>query len=465
MSSKRYESFWQLTLLLRRVMFVIVTLGMSISTQAQVGALGADITGRDLLNKANRILTDRIYQGGAVANGLLNQALTGVSVLAESARLAGNDVAGKSLDKMQGQEAQVFLQLKELVDAVTAGGDKIYSLQEVTNLDVSAQLSAIPFLKNQVYVSSVKGLSVKDWQTTSHPLTIVGTGLGPGESDAATEVLFTMHSSGKAVLPDGPPNRTQNYTNTYSFKKTTLRGDAPVTKITSIPIDVTMTRTQKRRFLSDVVQKVKFPIVLTIYPEEAGGGIVNYDAPTFSYVIADTKTEKFPTRDCGEMRCGGGGQTEQKTTTAVASGSIASPPEGNRKVANPRIACAPYWDPNNCSYIYDLKASVSADERQVNAEYRTTSSEARILVSYDILEWRRGAPAHGSFPVKLNYGKLLMFCVPPGVLGGTLDVKLNTGATYQVSLGASIQGLLSGSPPIPCANGGLQFSYSVIAPN
>ena len=442
-----------------------ISCGGGPGTVAATGVMA--LTGQKIVNDANKAAEDRIRQAEQAASGLVNQTLTGLSALTEAARLNMNDVMGRSLSEMTTAQREVFLQIRSMQEQLTEDLNKGYSMEEVANIDVSHRLGAIAGIEDAVFISSVRGLSVAQWEP-SHTITIIGTGLGPGRAGETTRVRFMIPSNTQEVeLRPQNVNSAEHNTASFIFPVELFKNHFKADTVGVINIKLTMDVERPKWFgWSSSKKTVTSHLLLSTYPARAGNLGISYAKPVYGYKTVESKTEGIRTADCGNSRCGGGGLNEDKSTTPVANGDVADPPLGNRKVANPKIACGdPWWDPAGCQYIYDWRADVDASGRFIKAHWRITGVWVTAKVSYDVQEYSllNTEPSKDEQP--LEYGKVLQFCLPRGVETAVLEAKLITGRTLQTVSGGDIPAILKfqGRSSCPEVNGS-RFSYMVLPP-
>ena len=426
-----------------------------------VGGAVTVVTGQALIDKADKAVENRMVQGTEIASGLIDQIATQLSILTDAARQATQDTLGKSLSEMNAQERLAFQQLQNataLLESATTGA---YDIEQVANIDISNTIAMIPLIPHAIYISSIRGLSVLNWENT-HQIVVLATGLGPGRADQTTTVTFTI--DGKAVTPT-IADLSQANRGIYTFPTAALLGNNARDRITNHVMVVTLD-VMRKSLLKTEKKQVKTPIFLSFYPQTAGEATVSYSVPTASYVSVGRKEQEFRTKDCGENRCGGGAN-ETMHTDPVVNGEIPNPPLGNRKVANPSIACGdPKWDPSGCGYVRGLAAKVDSTEREVDVGWFATGSYVTMHVSYDVLEWTRGQPTPAQQAVPLMYGQVMKVCLPPNVDSGTITVKLKTGKEFQTVVGGlNVPGIMTALGRSQCASGGYEYSYHVDAPH
>ena len=73
------------------------------------------LTGRQIIDDANKAVEDRIHQAEQAASGLVNQTLTGLSALTEAARINLNDSLDRSLAKMDAAQRDVYVAAADAV--------------------------------------------------------------------------------------------------------------------------------------------------------------------------------------------------------------------------------------------------------------------------------------------------------------------------------------------------------------
>jgi hypothetical protein len=441
----------------------LLTLPLPSEAQTPADIAAGTVAGTVLLNRADRMISDRLSQANEIGHGLVDQGTTNLSVLVEALRQGLGSVASEQLREMGNQERGAFQALATMMDQMSALAGQVYDIEEVSNIDISQQLSGVPFVKSAVYISSIHGLSVQAWNS-QHSIAITGTGLGPGNADQTVSVDFVI--DGKKVEP-ASVDLSQHDKGLFTFPESLFESAAKRDEITAKKMEITLNVTRHHRFWWDDQSSVKVPIVLTKYPRLAGSVTVDYDIPQFEYVtLVGTKPEELRTRDCGNDQCGGGGAVETRTTVPVSNGDIANPPEGNRRVTNPSMTCGePQWDPVACDYIYDQDVNVDPTGREIIATWRVTGVWATMKVTYDIEEWQRVEPKPGRQVYPMYYGQVLKFCLPKGVDTAVISGKLKTGRDFQVVTGeTNVPGILKTEGRSACANGGFQYAYDVLAP-
>lgn len=189
------------------------------ATQVTGGAV-TDVTGDFLIKKADKAVENRMIQGKSIASGLIDQTATQVSVLTDAARQASKEVLSKTLTEMNTQERLAFQQLQDATARLEGMKDAAYDIEQVANIDVSNTVSMIPLIPNAIYISSIRGLSVLNWEK-DHKITILATGLGPGRADQSTTVTFTI--DGKLLTPTNVDISEANR-GIYTFSTDSLLG-------------------------------------------------------------------------------------------------------------------------------------------------------------------------------------------------------------------------------------------------
>ena len=434
--------------------------GGGIETVAATGVMA--LTGRQIIDEANRAIEERIHQAEQAASGLVNQTLTGLSALTEAARINLNDSLDRTLAEMTAAQRDVFLQIRSMQDQLGQDLEKAYSMEEVANVDVSQRLGGIVGIENAVFISSVRGLSVAEWEP-SHTITVIGTGLGPGRAGETATVRFAVAGPGKELTPQAV-NSAEHNTTRYIFSTELFREYFRESRVGAV--DVMLTMDVERRAwwgLRTIRKSVTTHLILSAYPRRAGTLAINYQKPLYGYKVIATKTEGFRTADCGNGKCD---RNEDRSTTPVANGDVADPPIGNRRVSNPRIACGdPWWDPAGCRYVYDWKAEVDASGRYVKAHWRVTGVWVTAKVSYDIEEYSIVNTAPTEQEHALEYGKVLEFCLPRGVETAVLEARLITGRNLQTISSGDVPAVLKFQARSSCPEiGGDRYSYMVLPP-
>jgi hypothetical protein len=195
------ERLWHINVRQRGTLVIAIVVCSSCGGSETVAATGVmALTGRQIVDDANKAVEDRIRQAEQAASGLVNQTLTGLSVLTEAARINLNDSLNRSLANMDAAQRDVFLNIRTLQEQLGADLDKAYSMEEVANIDISQRLGAIPGVDDAIFISSVRGLSVAQWEPM-HTVTLIGTGLGPGRAGETTRVSFAIETDNEPIAP------------------------------------------------------------------------------------------------------------------------------------------------------------------------------------------------------------------------------------------------------------------------
>ncbi len=456
--------------------FQIITLCMLSILIANCGGAGAigtipgsaamAFTGKQILDQADRIFDDKLHQANQMANGLVNHFLTGLSALSEGARINLKDVLDKPLGEMKDFQRQLFINIKELSDrlekiAVT----EMYKLEEVANIDLAQRIGDLFFQKDQVFISSIHGLSLCSWKPR-HTITMLATGLGPGEAGKKAEVTFFIKTDqGNIELKPDEIDLSKHNQGVYTFAKSKFDKFFSTDSVKTLDLMTRLT-VKKKVLFGTKIKTVESHIVLTLYPQQAGKITVEYTAPIYGWGFIERKTEQFRTADCGGGRCGGGGRVESRTTTRVPVGEqSSSPPLGARKVENPGITCgAPWWDPAGCRYVYDLSARVNPTKEFVTALWRVTGVWVTMHVSYDIYEWKKIREEPRKVTLNLIYDKNVDFCLPNGVEYYKITGELLTNDRFELVTGQSYGNVFQYNGGYGCEANGKRHSYKVVRP-
>lgn len=426
-----------------------------------IGAAVAQMTGDAILKRASDLIDEKLQQTEQVGNGMINRAVTGLSVSVEAARISASDVLNKPLSEMRQTERDVFLMIDSRTDDLQKITSDGYRMEEVANLDLQDLASRVG--GNLVILSSINGLSVKQW-LPEHRIELVGTGLGPGQSGQRTTVTFRTKSG---ELVPANVDSSQHNRATFSFTANQLQPFFDRERPKTADLTVVLTVDRPKYFgLTRDKREVTSHIVLTTYPKLAGNLSVEYTKPVYNYKLVERKPETFRSIDCGGGRCGGEGRWQTFTTAPVANGTVANPPVGNRRVTNPKNECVGSFDPSNgCRYTYAWEnVSVDPTGRFVTASVRVTGVWVDARVSYDVEEWALVGTSSEALTREMRFGEVLKFCLPDKVESATLKGKLVTGHAGEAVAGGDLMGLMRFQARTACAEGGTEYSYLVSEP-
>lgn len=448
-----------------RALRVVVTAGFLCSEafpQEPVGAAILAISGRQILQDADKMLENRIFQLEQAGNGMVNRLTTNLSVLSEGARINMKDVLDRPLKDMQEAQRNVFIAIREATAEVGKAVGAAYKLEEIANIDVAQRLSAIPLVKSVVFTSSINGLAVLKW-TPSHTISIIATGLGPGQAGRKAQVKFFLN--GQQMQPD-QADLTKHNEGRYTFSMSQFipyfRPREPRTL--DLVAQLVVEDEAWLKVFPSKTQYVNTHVFLTLFPEYAGSATVSFKVPTYGWRLVERREEGRRARDCGNSKCGGGGANEDWSTTPVPNGETATPAPGHRKVASPAMRCGdPWWDPAGCQYVYDHRTTLSANKDRVDAHWRITGVWVTMYVSYDVLEWAKIGEEVKTLTLDLAYDKNVDFCVPDSVDYYVVSAKSITNQAFEETPGKS-NGLLQYSGPFTCEGSGKRHSYKVVRP-
>jgi hypothetical protein len=437
---------------------VTIAYANEVPTQDPVGIAVAGLTGSQILKEADSILTNRISQLENAGNGLVNNLTTRLSVLAEAVRIDMKDVLDRPLAELQVAQRNALLAIKETSAEISKATAAAYKLEEIANIDVAGRLG--PLVK-QVFISSVRGLAVRQWES-SHAISILATGLGPGQAGRTAQVKFFLNGS---VLTPNQVDLSNHNEGRYVFARNQFQRWFRDKEPTTLDLVAQLVVVDNGWFswLSRP-QYVNTHLFLTLYPEYAGSATVTYKEPIYGWKFVERREEGFRTDDCGDRKCGGGGNNQDKTTTPVPKGETSSPAPGHRKVANPKMRCGhPAWDLKGCEYTYDNSVVLSPNQDHVIAHWRVTGVWVTKYVSYDVLEWAKIDAKDRAISLNLVYDKNVEFCLPTDVDYYVMSARSVTGQVFQDTPGKS-NGLLAYSGPFGCEGDGKRHSYKVIRP-
>jgi hypothetical protein len=373
----------------------------------------------------------------------------------------------KPLRELHEGERNFFLSLKDSTDKLTGLAKRAYQLQEVTNVDVSARINQLPLTNKATFISSIRGLSILEGKS-EYPITVIGTGLGPGQSGMTANVEVLV--DGKPVPKTRGDDTSLHDTAVVYPSAAAFKSHGAPKAVITVPAVIRLTVIRKGLF-RDNKTFIDTKLLFTLYPRYAGSVKVTADVPTYAWVSVPGQTDQQFSRrtaDCGKddqgnPRCGRGGVTEELYSTPVAGGN--EPKVGYRRVINARCECGePWWERAGCIYVDSLKCDVVNRGTQVFHQWQQRGVWATRTVKWDVEEYKRTGTSPITLKSDMVYGQPLSFCLPSDVDHYLARISTVTSEEFELTPQESLSGRLEYLGTSTCEADKKLYEYRVPPP-
>lgn len=428
--------------------------------QNVVGVVAAGLTGRMLLDDAERRVNRKMTEVENIANGLMAQAITGVTMAIQSARINSEALLDKPLAALKETERSAFYAIRDASSQMDQLADKAYRLEEVANVDASTLLGSIPPIADAIFISSIRGISILQTRP-EHKVTVIGTGLGSGNSRIVGK-LEVWHG-GTLLVPSRVDSSEHNTTTLY-FAPTTFAAHFRPDQVVTLPLTVKLKTVRSRWYWTDAEQEVSTKTPFTLYPPTLGTAAVVADVPNFGWVFTRAERVGWTMRDCGAKQCGDGGVHEERKHAPGVEGD--TPTVGFRRLTNVTCTCgAPWWGEKACEYSQPLTCQISDNAKQVQHSWQVNGIWGTRYANYSVETYARtGATPTPQPPVPVLYGDTFSFCIPATVDLYTVRVRTLTKETFTLTPGESVPDRIIYASNFTCNANEKRILYRVPSP-
>lgn len=430
-----------------------------VQAQSVVGVVGVAITGRALLNDAERRVNQKLAEVENQANGLMAQAITGITMAIQSARINGEALLDKPLAQLKDTERATLFAIRDATSGLDELASRAYRLEEVANVDAAVLMAGIPWLDGATFISSIRGLSLL--QTKSeHKVTVIGTGLGPGSNTLIGNLEVW---DGNNLLTPSRIDASQHNTTTLYFPAATFASHFAADKVVTLPLTVKLKTTRSRWYWRDVTKELSNTVPFTLYPPLMGNATVTAEVPVFAWVPSGSDKQAWTMRDCGDGVCGKGGVREERTATPGVEGN--TPTVGFRRLANANCTCGePWWAPESCQYSNALSCEIANNAKEVKHSWQVTGIWGTRTANWTVETYRRTGTAQMQLSSPVIYGQSFSFCIPSTVDLYRVEVKTLTNEAFHLVPQESVPGRIEHVTSFTCNANDKRIEYRVPAP-
>lgn len=426
------------------VLFIIITVFISIKPVTVGAVVGETAIATYLGGKAvSSIINDvrltgvgLIDQAGATGNAIISRAGNEANVLAGNLDILFKEDVNLVFDKLSEERKLVLIEAEAVRRKLAAVKDTAYNLKDSAVLDLNSIIVGVPFIKDEFFVQSVRGLSYLP-QASNFRIQIAATTLGIQEK-VSTRLEVWKKNGNSTRLLDGVivDQSQQRFFADLALPSKHFAEDFNDTELVLVPLIVRFIVERKKGWwiFSSLEKKIyDIPIYLNLFPRSAGTISMHTKRPTYAWVPAGTKTDTYPTpnRHC-KKKCGGEPTRGGNRIEFAVNGGPEPFKVGNKRLINPRYACVG----GNCGYSDSFRIALTENDTRLIFTWDTWSTSGTWEASADVLEYRvAGEASESTKPLQAYFGQILQIPVAADYTFGIAKVKMFTKQEYELQIG------------------------------
>jgi hypothetical protein len=224
--------------------------------------------------------TDLLTKGTNSTSLITVHAGNEMAILAATVRSQFGDEVNKQIRYTSVELKPILIQLQRWQDSVGQLSDTLITLEDMLALDMEDKL---PFGVH-LAVRRIKGGLVIQNDPATYMIDLIGPNFGADPAGVTT--TFDLRLNGVAL---DPPDRKPPFDAVFSIKKETIKDLFKQDQLVTIPLLITITRTEPRflHVLGDKMQKLTLPYKISLLPEYAGKVTVTSEYLDFDWLPAN----------------------------------------------------------------------------------------------------------------------------------------------------------------------------------
>ena len=297
----------------------------------------------DIVNEVRLSGVSLIDQATQSGNALISRAGNESNVLAGNLDVIFKDNMNLTFDRLSEERKAVLIEAEALRRTLAAVTDSAYSFKDSTVLDLNSLVTSLPFVKEKFFVQSIRGLSYLP-QVADFKLQVAATTLGIQEDVSTTVEIFKGQGEAKKLLPNVIVDQSkQHFFADISIPSDLLKSDFSDNDLVLLPLTIRFNTSRKKGWwiFSTLDRQVyDVPVYVNLFPRKAGTLVSITKKPTYAWVNAGTKSERYvtPNRHCSS-HCNGEPTRGGNRIDFAVSGGAAPYKVGYKRLTNARQAC------------------------------------------------------------------------------------------------------------------------------
>jgi len=415
------------------------------STTASTLFVGREVS--NIIDKIHGTGQTLIRNAETSGNALISRAGNEVYIIEQNLSMMLKDNMDMLFDDLDEQRQLLVIESYRLTNELAATMDKAYEIKETTALDLNALISKVPFVRDEFFIQSIKGLAYLP-QMNDFRVQVLATHLGIQERYSSRIEAYIGHGEEAKIINDTRTDMSahKNAASIYIPNKA-LQKYYKQKELNIVPVQLKVLITEHKSFLGVKwdSEKTHFAdIFISLYPQVAGTVVAEFMIPEFDWVMTRklSETTWSPNQHCSngrhswpDKRCRTGRYATNSATLSVAGGP--RPPKvGSKKLENISYGCVG----GNCNYIGSSHLSVDPDKTRATFTWTANSTPGAYQVRADLYEYQlinevaAVSPSHN-----IRFNKILNFIVRKGWNYGELKIITYTKQEYSILIGQSDQ--------------------------
>lgn len=184
---------------------MLVFLGSwSTNAQALVAGLTGDLLVKDVLRTASDEVGKRIDQATRNGDYLLERNLGRLDLILQNLESKLSDDLEKRIEDLDEVQENAMLNLNNTAEkAIKMTAANVLKVEEFLFMDISTLANSIPFLKTNIFISSIQGYGQKFREQGSYTVTFRGNAFNPGNQN---EIFINNQRVADEWIDDSPHN-------------------------------------------------------------------------------------------------------------------------------------------------------------------------------------------------------------------------------------------------------------------
>jgi hypothetical protein len=390
----------------------------------------------DIVNEVRLSGVSLIDQATQSGNALISRAGNETNVLAGNLDVIFKDNMNLTFDRLSEERKAVLIEAEALRRTLASVTDSAYSFKDSTVLDFNSLVTSLPFVKESFFVQSIRGLSYLP-QAGDFKLQIAATTLGIQEDVSTTVEVFKGHGNAKQLLPNVIVDQSkQRFLADIMIPNKLFAMDFTDNDLVLLPLTIQFNTSRKKGwwiFSSLEKQVYEVPVYVNLFPRSAGTLVSITKKPTYAWVNAGSKSERYgtPNRHCSK-KCGGEPTRGSNRIEFAVSGGAAPYKVGYKRLTNAHQACIG----GNCGYSDSFNLRLTENDTRLIFTWDTWSTSGTWEASADILEYQvTGESTDTSGEISASFGKVIEIPISKDATFGILRMHTFTKQEYEIKLG------------------------------
>jgi len=392
----------------------------------------------DIINEVRLSGVSLIDQATHSANALISRAGNEANVLAGNFDIIFKENMNLTFDRLSEERKAVLIEAEALRRTLSSITDTAYNFKDSTVLDLNHIVTSLPFVKNDFFLQSIRGLSYLP-QASDFKFQVAATTLGVHEKVNTTIEVFKGHDNNKKLLQNVMVDQSkQRFFADITIPNKHLSENFTDNDLSIFPLTIRFNISRKKGwwvFSKQEMQVYDVPVFFNLFPRKAATLVSVTKKPTYGWKSAGTMSERYstPNRHCSK-NCKGEPTRGGNRIEFAVPGGPAPYKVGYKRLRNALQACIG----GNCGWSDSFNLRLTNNDTKLIFTWDTWSTSGTWEATANVQEYKvTGEFTDTSGEINAYFGKVLEIIVPKDTTIGILKIRTFTKQNYEIKLGES----------------------------